>query len=158
MKSTSLRPVRRGHRKCVRCGEVKPDAEIGPTYGPYMGKCLDDCEPPETGLEQSPIRPVNAERKAKRYDRDFGAKADFIRDQPCDTCGAPPPNDPSHFPSRGAGGTKEDTFPQCRICHRTMGQKGVDTFLRTLEPPRDRMWLSGRTEHWEARWREENDG
>lgn len=104
------------------------------------------------------LRPVNRERKKKRRERDFGDKADFIREQPCDTCGAPPPSDPSHYPSRGAGGTKENLFPQCRDCHDEMHHYGVETFLaERLIQPKDVEWLVGVTEHWEARWQEHKE-
>lgn len=45
----------------------------------------------------------------------------WIRNQPCDTCGAPAPSDPSHLDNAFKGtGTKAPDFwaiPQCRLCH-----------------------------------------
>jgi hypothetical protein len=76
--------------------------------------------PPERRTElrrETPLAPVNRERKAKRYARDFGAHADWIRSLPCDLCGARPPSDPHHARSRGAGGTARHLVPTCRTCH-----------------------------------------
>jgi hypothetical protein len=73
----------------------------------------------KTRLERhTPLAPVNSRRKAKRYARDFGDHAERIRALPCDLCGAPPPSDPHHAKSRGAGGTAQHLIPTCRTCHR----------------------------------------
>jgi hypothetical protein len=61
---------------------------------------------------------VNSRRKAKRHARDFGDHADTIRALPCDLCGSPPPSDPHHARSRGAGGTAKHLIPLCRKHHR----------------------------------------
>jgi 5-methylcytosine-specific restriction endonuclease McrA len=71
-------------------------------------------KPPE---RNKPIRKVNAKRKRKRYAEAFGAHADVIRGLPCCLCGAPPPSDPHHVKSRGAGGKRMDLAPLCRTCH-----------------------------------------
>jgi hypothetical protein len=47
---------------------------------------------------------------------------DWLRTLPCDTCGAPPPSDPSHVNSfKGLGTKSPDPFaiPECRRCHET---------------------------------------
>jgi hypothetical protein len=78
-------------------------------------------KPPERRTElrrHTPLRPFNRERKARRYARDFGDHAQRIRQLPCDLCGAPPPSDPHHAKSRGAGGTKRHLIPLCRKHHR----------------------------------------
>lgn len=59
----------------------------------------------------------NPERREKRYERDFGDKADWIREEcRCVVCGAPNP-DPHHEPPRSRGGTKEDQVGLCRDHH-----------------------------------------
>lgn len=67
------------------------------------------------------MKQTNRARKAKRYAVEFGDYSDVIRALPCDTCGAPPPSDPSHAKSRGAGGKKRHLFPQCRKDHQLYG-------------------------------------
>ncbi len=104
-----------------------------------------------TALRRTKLK-QRGRKSAEKRKRDFGEKAAFVRGQPCDTCGAPPPGDPSHYPSRGAGGTSEHMFPQCRPCHRRMHDRGVDTFLAEID--RTRLYLCLRTEYWEERWRE----
>ena len=101
-------------------------------------------------LKRGWLKIVNRKRKESRYLRDFGLKAAFIRSLPCDTCSAPPPSDPSHFPSRGAGGTSRDLIPQCRRCHDELG-RGVETFQRVHGN------LPERTAHYEQRWQAEKD-
>lgn len=67
------------------------------------------------------INPVNRERRARLYERNFGAYSDVIRALPCCTCGRRAPSDPSHVRARGMGGcngSKRDLVPQCRECHR----------------------------------------
>jgi hypothetical protein len=67
---------------------------------------------------KTPLRPVNRERRAKRHERNFGSHADWIRSRRCDLCGAPPPSDPHHARTRGAGGDRKVLVPLCRKCHR----------------------------------------
>ena len=91
------------------------------------------------------INPVNRKRRKKAYARNFGDYADVIRGLPCDTCGAPPPSDPSHAKSRGAGGSRRHLVPQCRVCHDLYGEaKG---------PSREHMME--RADHY---WRTYGDG
>lgn len=52
----------------------------------------------------------------------------WIREQPCIVCGSPPPSDPHHVKSRGAGGGDDQMVPTCRICHTTGGTIGWKTF------------------------------
>jgi len=42
---------------------------------------------------------------------------DLVRSEPCAGCGAPPPSDPNHLKTRGAGGSDYETAPMCRVCH-----------------------------------------
>lgn len=100
-------------------------------------------------LKRTRINPVNPERKRRLREQKFGEKADWISSLPCDTCGAPPPSDPSHYPSRGAGGTKKDLFPQCRSCHEELGA-GPETFQRKHDVD-----LNERTSLYERIWQEE---
>lgn len=43
----------------------------------------------------------------------------FMKRGACSGCGEPA-DDPSHFPSRGAGGDDFGVFPACRPCHGKM--------------------------------------
>ena len=52
---------------------------------------------------------------------------DWLKTLPCDTCGAPPPSDPSHINSFKGQGTKSpDPFaiPECRRCHEIYERNG----------------------------------
>ncbi len=73
-----------------------------------------------------PLPPINRERLARRRAKEFGPRAAWCREQPCYTCGEPPPSDASHFPTRaGVFGAKDkDTVPQCRGCHTILGNEG----------------------------------
>ena len=67
------------------------------------------------------IRKSNPARAALQRLRDFGPQAEWMRDLPCATCGAPPPSEPSHVGrTRGAGGTRNDLAPQCSACHEAV--------------------------------------
>ena len=105
------------------------------------------------------IRRSRLERRGRkhrrRHEETFGEKASFVRAQRCDTCGAQPLNDPSHYPSRGAGGMSRDLFPQCTACHRQM-HDGIETFLVVIG--KSKPWLRKRTAYWEQRWQESRNG
>jgi len=78
----------------------------------------------------TPIKRVNPKRKAKRYERNFGDHAGWIRTLPCDDCGRRGPSAPSHARRRGAGGDKRAPRPQCRPCHMLYGEgKGISREL-----------------------------
>jgi hypothetical protein len=76
------------------------------------------------------IRRSNPDRKAKRYARDFGPLADYVRGLDCCACGAAGPSDPAHVRSRGAGGHawtddgRGNIIPLCRACHGRQHAKG----------------------------------
>lgn len=91
---------------------------------------------------RTPIRRANPERKAKRYARDFGPLADYVRGLDCCACCQPGPSDPAHVRSRGAGGhawTDEgdgNLVPFCRACHdlQHAGGWGAVLWLGTRIP------------------------
>jgi len=48
---------------------------------------------------------------------------DYVRDQPCMVCSAPPPSDAHHFPQgRVRTDNREKTVPLCRGCHQEYHQ------------------------------------
>lgn len=53
-----------------------------------------------------------------------------IRELPCTACGHPPPSDPCHCKSVGAGGsdTVDNVFPACRACHSLSHSIGLYRF------------------------------
>ena len=60
---------------------------------------------------------------------------DWVKGLRCDTCGAPPPSDPSHVNSFKGGATKSPdpwAIPQCRNCHESyeLGPPYADERLR----------------------------
>lgn len=81
-------------------------------------------------MKRSRIKPANKARRAERLARDFGPQAILCRLLPCFACWAPPPSDPDHHPTRGAGGRDHNTAPLCRRCHDERGRIGVLTFQR----------------------------
>ncbi len=92
---------------------------------------------------------MNLERLEALRELQFGPKGEWIRGLECATCGAPPPSDPSHVKSRGAGGKAADLIPQCRRCHRRLHDVGRRTF--EVEEGVD---LAELVERYEALWRE----
>lgn len=75
-------------------------------------------------MKRTPIRRVNKERRAKRFERDYGGKAylEAIHGMPCAVCNAPCElTEAAHLTSRGAGGTAKDVAPLCGTRHGTQG-------------------------------------
>ena len=67
---------------------------------------------------KQPLKRKNPARLAALRARQFGVQADLCRKLPCLLCGHPPPSDPAHVRSRGAGGLdRENVIPLCRACH-----------------------------------------
>lgn len=72
-----------------------------------------------------------------------------VRKMKCVHCGHPPPNDPAHIKSRGAGG--DDVFknllPLCRKGHSEQHQIGWPAFVTKYPPVRkalyERGWVLG---------------
>jgi len=89
--------------------------------------------------------------KRRLYERNFGAKADWIRSLPCHTCDRHPPSDPAHLKSRGAGGDLSHLIPLCRTCHMSQHSIGIKTFFKRHGID-DYMQLC---DTYERRWREE---
>ena len=87
---------------------------------------------PRPKRAKRPLPRVNRVRAAKRYERDFGAKGDWIRRQPCCCTGKRTGEGvrdaelgmvavrivAAHFPGRGAGGRKSDLVPLADHLHR----------------------------------------
>lgn len=80
------------------------------------------------GLRRTPLRPVNPKRRARARAEAFGPQAELCRTLPCCACNAPPPSDPHHEPTRGAGGKDRDTVPLCRSCHDRVHIHGLRAF------------------------------
>lgn len=96
-------------------------------------------------MRRGRLRPVNRERQAWKYERNFGVYSEWIRRQDCATCGKRAPSEASHVDARGMGGCGGDKWsliPQCMDCHkeyeggkktyrtRLMVEKGIE--LRAL--------------------------
>jgi hypothetical protein len=75
------------------------------------------------------MRRVRHDRIRARRAVQFGKQSAMARTLPCFTCGAPPPSDPSHLKTRGAGGLDEHVIPQCRKCHDALGWEGITSFF-----------------------------
>ncbi len=74
------------------------------------------------------LQPVNRKRLAARRKLQFAEQSALARTLPCCSCGAPPPSDPSHLTTRGAGGLDDVVVPQCRRCHDALGREGRYSF------------------------------
>ena len=72
-------------------------------------------------------------KKRKRLKNEKALEA--ARGLPCAACNAPPPSDPSHIKSVGAGGpdTEWNLMPMCRWCHSAWHELGWYSAL-TFEP------------------------
>lgn len=59
-------------------------------------------------------------------------KRDFIRNQSCLVCGYPPPSDPAHIKTRGAGASnlEYEMIPLCRPHHVEQGTKPWSDFVK----------------------------
>lgn len=77
---------------------------------------------------QKEIPKRNAKRAKQRRERDFGEQAELARRSPCCACGSPPPSEPAHVRSRGAGGTAKDIAALCSSCHHEQHRHGIKTF------------------------------
>lgn len=66
-------------------------------------------------------------KPSRQIDDDF---LNFVRSQPCVSCGATPPNDPDHLCTRGARGSDYTCVPLCRLCHTERGDHGIREFER----------------------------
>ena len=102
--------------------------------------------PGEPLRRETPLRPINRERAAKREAKAFGAKARFVRTLHCLSCWSPPPSEAAHVTSRGAGGDSTVLVPLCTACHRRQHANG----WVALGAPRE--WWLARAASLEARW------
>ncbi len=55
----------------------------------------------------------------------------YVREKACAACGSPPPSDPHHITTRGAGGgdVSENLIALCRQHHNEIHQQGQTRFL-----------------------------
>lgn len=72
---------------------------------------------------------------------------DAVKNMPCLCCHRPPPSDPDHVTSRGAGGddSESNVWPLCRKHHTERHSKGIVYMVDTY--PRLKDWL-----HKMKRW------
>lgn len=93
---------------------------------------------------RKPVKPVNEKRRAARRTAAFSIQAEVCRLLPCSACGYPPPSEPAHALSRGAGGKDADVVPLCGThirwsrayderadregCHEKQHREGIRTF------------------------------
>lgn len=87
-------------------------------------------------LERTPLRRSNPQRRATRYERNYGVRGDDVRAMPCTaTIRRPelssecqPPMEAAHAKSRGAGGDRRELVPLCFTHHAEMHRRGIRTF------------------------------
>ncbi len=91
------------------------------------------------------LKPIGRRGKRMRETQVFGPFADWIRSRPCDVCGTPPPSDPHHVRSRGAGhgdwiDGRGNLLPLCRPCHRARHDGKVPASRTGVEIARARIY------------------
>ncbi len=97
------------------------------------------------------VKPRNAKRKAKEFDRAYGSEArvEWVKRQRCVACGLEGYSENAHV-SGGGVGRKADAakiIPLCIWCHRRQHEMGAGTFairfsldLRALAAETERAW------------------
>lgn len=91
--------------------------------------------PPSTKqMERTRVRPVNPERKERRFVETYHSDefVAWIHSLACCVPGCPGRSEAVHVRSRGAGGTWEDIVPMCNAHHRALHDMGVRTFSAHL--------------------------
>lgn len=56
----------------------------------------------------------------------------WLRERPCDMCGAPPPSEPHHVQTVGAGGSDYRALSSCRRCHDLVHEAHWKEFVPIL--------------------------
>lgn len=102
------------------------------------------------------IRPINRERAAKKFERNFGEKASFVRSLPCLVSGCLVPSQAAHARARGMGGAKGDStvlVPLCWQHHDEAGEyRTSDRAAFEARYGLDLMVIAGELEaQWQAR-------
>lgn len=101
-------------------------------------------------------RSSSATAKARRAAQD-GPQAALCRTMVCVGCGAAPPNQAHHEPTKASGGLDRDAVPLCPFCHERRHRIGAKAFwaavckmpadikgwLRGLVGEQPRCWLCG---------------
>lgn len=122
---------------------------------------------PQKPLERrTRLRQANSERRRAARLETHGSeeRQAFIREEPCYVCvwigrkvpGGRDMSEPSHYPSRAAGGKKRDQYPSCHHHHTGAGGLhvlGVETFER-----RYGLRLQELTALCDRRWRQRAAG
>jgi len=103
------------------------------------------------------IPKVNRKRKAKLFERNFGDKADWVREQPCEVTGADPLGwkiEAAHVVhARGMGGchgSKLDLVPLVWFVHRAFDEWSEYDFAKHYG--RTKQSIRDRAPHYEAEW------
>lgn len=90
---------------------------------------------PKPAMERKSRLGPNHERRAEAFERDFGAKSEWVRDSlACVVSGSEGSrNDPivvAHVRSRGAGGDSRDIVPMLASLHQELHDIGQESFQR----------------------------
>lgn len=95
------------------------------------------------------LRSFNEALQAKRRERQFGAKAGWIRTFPCCVCYSEGcgPTEAHHVVTRARGGTAADLIPLGKRCHSQLHTIGIVTFARERE-----ISLADLRDSYEALW------
>jgi len=116
-------------------------------------------------MKRSRLNPVNSKRRKKKYERNFGEKADWIREQECAVTGSPGtdwnPVVAAHMITRkmgGCGGDKRHLVPMLATVHvdfddGLLSDAGFEArylvsrqYIKTLAPDYETCWQAYREE------------
>lgn len=111
----------------------------GDPYIPPVPKPLPRARTPKPLQRTKGIAPVNPERRAERFERDYGPLgfASWVRTLACVVSGeGGSESDPvvaAHVKSRGAGGDWRSIVPMKQSLHDRLHTMGIDTFETHFE-------------------------
>ncbi len=124
------RPPPKAPPRLVGLAPAKREEPPGPlkTHEPLKPREKPAKAPPK------PMKKRNDARMEERNEAAFGPSANMARLLPCVRCNRPPPSDPAHVVSRGAGGLDRDNIVSlCKGpmgCHAYQHQIGIKDFER----------------------------
>lgn len=75
---------------------------------------------------RTPMKRINAERRAKLFARNFGKRSSAVRAMPCLVAGCRKESQAAHVRARGMGGARgdrRDLVPLCAHHHREAGER-----------------------------------
>lgn len=99
-----------------------------------------------TKTVRKPVKKRNAKRAKANHERAYGAKRDWIADQPCAVCGHLAPSDPAHTKGDGGIGHKSSAKYLIPLCRSRLLARAVE---QTHRPSKGSVFVRQRVvEEW----------